>query len=1331
MNLPDGISFEETLLGSGSGTTVRGSENGTSVIVKTPEASASLFVDDFSDDEPKEDIASKQFELEKQREQQIAEKSAYFIKGHLKKEEDAVFWVRPFIERSLHEKVSFKEIPGCEELCKICRSITKALLELNKIDQSGHGNLKLGNVLIEGSDSSSVKLVDLNTTGDHERADKRAFGLIIYQLVNGEVVELDDKIVAVPDEQDWKVLGSTEKMWREFCSELLNPYGKYAESSWDEVEQALQSILAFHNKRKRLKAIITISGALFFFATLFVVWKLYFQEEKVVVDPDTIQGQWVELLDDYFTWGNYYLKSKSDFKVTDETEDFVDRFYDKKRAGLPMKIISRVTGQGARMQTVPEAVREEGKQIDILLLDNSKQQQIVLAHRLFTNLRKEIEDWEVLQDLQEANTNFVNLGFDFGSSKTQKLLDSISFEDGSLSLSRLYGLQSSVASLGELQDLYTSFEAQVAVLSSEEQSAFLPKYSAYLKRQFSQPSEDPISSLRSLVDTSAAIIDYWEETKQNLAMNLFLEDEQTLVATLGYSVSAQALDEWKSLVNNFRLIKIPLFDMGQSEFLQSQENILQLNEQINELQEPGVEAATFDQQFNQLFDQFKQAVRIPFIELNRVKIETAVGENLSELRSLVEKTEDRWAELNPDIGERLKQLSQTPDSLSSNLLEAWQSYIDSEVSVLTEESFSDTRDFILFQRNYFKKLKKFEYFQETQLAQLSSTWPETLPDYVRQDLSPALSEVRQSYYDRLVVDWIDQITPALLSSEQNTSLESLTDGFLESMEVYAQELLNYAQLLSETMDAIDGWSLPVEGISRRWDTLNTKGLRQDWSASAEFIPFVEEIKFYYDLDQKSGKDALLKLVEEVPSSSPFARSLVLEKIAQQDVLSPDELSTVANWVPEITDQVPDAKAAPIWQMLKSLWIQAFTEKTIDGFDRESIFTFHDVMGVVSEDLSGSQRFQFELCNTIAQMEERQEVYLESPILLKEVIENVEDLPEEAKQPELTELLSEMRGINLERSEQTFENAPFVKKGWKIERETEEQLILSWQEHRLSFYHIEDDEKGFFVAEEESSIALFNDWMTENKLWQEGADSLPREWEVFVSQPYNPIDDYRAGMKLWSITRRGLKRTGIMSSSKWFDVDPLVADEYDQVEADLFPVSALDETLPMQQTGARLAAFFAESMGMSLPTPSQWKLVADEHSAEDGYFWQVRLDSELSTELEAEVRTGSFYVDRKIGESGNGIDRTEVIARVGEKSDEPFKHLAGNVAEYLYDPEKETYYVAGGSALSSTLGTWKDEHLIPRRNEWTAFSDVGLRLALIAPEQSAYMQILNILRKGLS
>ena len=1327
MKLPTGVTFEQTLLGSGQGTSVRGLENGRAVVVKSPDTSEDLFSNDFfEDDEPHENASFKRFESEKKREQAVAEKSNYFLKGRLEEEDGSIFWIRPYVHRSLREKVAFKETPDSEELVNICQAIVKALAELNSIDQSGHGNLSLGNVLMPDKDVHDLKLVDLSVADKkHERADKRALGLIIYQLVNGEFVELDDKIAAVPDDQDWKALGTTEQMWRDFCSELLNPYGKYAESDWTQISQALSKIKAAHKKRKNLKKALIVSVFLALGSVVFLVWKIWFEEEEIVVDLDTIQGQWVELLDNYFSWGDNYLKSKADFEKASEAKEFMKRFYNEKKARLPMKIIARVTGQGARMQTAPDEVYQDAVRIDVLLLDNSKQQQIVLAHMFVMGLRSEIENWEVLQDLSKANESFIESGFEFGASETQRLIDSISFEDGSLSLSRLYALKTSAEGLGELQDLYTRFEAQVAALNQESESMFLPEYASYLNQQLAKPAEDPVSHLRSLVETSAELLAYWNEEKSRIARDLFFESERDFFSKPGFVIADKSLNAWKDLVKNFRLIEIPALNSGRDEFLSSRENIQQLNEQINELQEPGLAPATFDKQFEQILERFEKDVEIPLIEANRTIIEAAVSKNLSDLKSLVESAEERWAEVNPDIGERLGQLAQMPEDMSPALSSAWQAYLDREVNVRTEESFSGPREFILFQRGYFAKLKNFEYFQGTQLSQLSSDWSAGVPKEIRQDLSSALKKTRQAYYENLVDEWVEQLVPILLNTDTKLPIEAPTSGFLQRMEAYEVQLLEYAQLLGDTLNGFDSWELPEEGISSRWNALNEGELRQMWGQSTAFAPHINQVKIYFDLNQQSDANAVLAFVLE-PSNPAFVRSLALDKTDGLEVLSPEALGKVAEIISELSDQVPKAEVEGFEATLKSLWTKVFKDDALDKGSQKVVFSYHDEMSIRAADLSGRTRFIFEIYSALAELQGNEKSYLEKPRLLKKFISNFASLPDDAHEPELSEMLSLMREVDLTEAKETFENAPFMAKGWTMESETEEQLILTWQNHRLVFHLVEDEERNFFLAERESSIELFNDWMTVNKLWEESADNLPREWEIFISQAYSALDDFRRGMKLWSIARRGLKRDGITTSSKWFEVDTVVSDEYAQIESENFPASALNKNLPMQHMGAQLALFFAESMGMSLPTPDQWKLAVENYSADNAFFWQQRFESSLSKELVEELRSGSYYYERKIEESGYGADQPSLLARVDERAESNFEHLAGNIAEYLYDPEANVFYVAGGSVFSVASGTWKDMHMIPKRNESTAFSDVGVRLALIAPEQSAYIQFVNIL-----
>lgn len=1327
MKLPPSITFEQTFLGSGDATTIRGQENGQAVIVKSLDVSGNLLAGLQLEEESQSDAVFQQFDAEKQREQKAAEQSECYLKGRLERYDGALFWIRSYMRRSLHDKVAFKETPGAIELGKICRAIVRALAKLNEIDQSGHGNLSLSNVLIAEDDIRDLKLIDLRVANEaNERADKRALGLIIYQLVNGEFVELDEKISAVPDEQDWKVLGAAEPMWREFCSELLNPYGKYAKSDWRQIDQDLSGIDAFHAKRKKLKVSVVISLLIICSSGLFLIWKLRFQQEEVVVDLNTIQGQWLELLDEYFAWGDNYLRSKSSFEHIRNAPEFMQRFYDDKKARIPVKIIGRLSGKGALMQTAPAEVYAAAKIIDVVLLDNNKQQQIVIAHKFIVNIRDEIKNWEVLQELSEAHAAFVSSGFEFGADETRRLLDSISFEDGSLSLSRLYALQVSADGLGELQDLYDRFQVALTVLDEQTQSAFLPLYGADLKRRLAQPADDPVSHLRMLADIASALRTYWEEEQMRIEQSLFIEAENVFLQAPNFIISDQkSLSDWKALVEGFRLIDIPLLQSGRDQFIGSEENFRQLTEQINELQEPALEPATFDQQFTQLFQQFEAEVNLPQIESNRESIENAVRLNLRALQSLLEATEDRWAEVNPDIGERLKQLSQLPESLSGDLLAAWQEYLAREISVRTEESFSGPREFIVFQRAYYAKLRNFEYFQEKQLSRLPRDWVDRISDTIRPDLVPAMQATRQLYYDRLVSEWVADMVPIMLRISTEASLAEPSQAYLERMQAHEAQSVAYAQLLGETLDGIDSWELPDRGINHRWSALNEGTVQQDTELSMPFEPYRQQVKIYYDLEQQFSADQLLAVALD-DTQPDFARVLALRISAESTALAPSALGQVAALIPALRQQVPIHKIDDFEGTLRALWNRAFEDGSLNPSDREAVFSYRDIMGVRAVDLIGNIRIDFEIYAALDLLRNNESLYTEKPALLEELINTFASLPDHSRDARLNALIAQMREVDLTQVKATFEDAAFLTKGWAIENETEEQLILRWQGYQLNFYRVEDEQGDFFLAEQECSIGLFNDWMSKNKLWDQSADSLPREWELFLDQSYNAIDDDREGMKPWAIGRRGLKRNGLMVANTWFDVDPVVLDEYKAIEPELFPNSLLNEDLPIQHVGARLAFNFAESMGMALPTPGQWQLAVQGHSGSSAFFWQERLETSMSRELVSDIRIGSYYVERKIEESGYGATQAVVLAPVNQQSNQPFKHLAGNIAEYLYDPDANKYYVAGGSALATTAGTWQTEHVLSKRNERTAFSDVGIRLSLIAPEQSAYNQFLAIL-----
>ena len=1324
MNLPPSITFEQVLLGHGDGTTVRGQENGNPVVVKSPDVLGDFIGRVQIEDEPKQGSGSRQFEAEKRRESEIAARSDCYLKGRLLRHSGDLFWVRPFASSSLHDMVAFKEKPRSSALNEICRSIIQALSALHTIDQAGHGNLSLGNVLIPGNTFRDLKLVDLRAANPgNTLADQRALGLIIYQLVNGEFVGLDDMISSVPEGQDWSLLGAAAPKWKAFCSELLNPYGKYAQSSWESIEADLRVI--DRGVGKGVKVLLVFSLLLLSGAGAFYAWQYQRNSEERAVNLSNIQGQWLELLDEYFSWGGNYLKSKGDFEHRHDAPEFMKRFYDETKASLPLEIIGRVSGQGARLQTAPLEAYEVAKGINVVPLKDQLKQ-ISEAHQFLIGLHAEIENWEVRRELSEAHASFLASGFEFGAQKTRDLLDSISLEDGSLSLSRLYALQIGAARLDQLQGEYTRFGALLVELRGQSQSRFLLVYADASEEQLAQSAGDTVAQLRRFIDTASELLTFWEAQQALIEQRLFAESERMFLAESDFSVSDDSLLEWKALVERYQLIDIPLLEEAHAQFNANEETIDHLTRQINELQGADVEAVAYNQEFAQIFQRLREETELPTVAGNREAIESAARMHLSSLQALMDQAEKRLVEVNPNIAEQLQQLASQPGTLSGALLAAWEVYLDDEVRVRTEGAFAGPREYLDFRKAHEAKLKRFEEFQRIYLSQISSNWGGRISPDIRKELVPALEETRRAYYDSLISEWVAGAVPKLLNVSDGASLDApaQTQAYIERMQAYEVRLLAYTQLLDDTLGDLESWDLPAEGMATRWEVLNDEEANAGFARSAAFAPFHEQVRRSHELEQRTSVNELLTIAMD-GSQSGFIRMRVLRRVSELATLTPEALEQIAALAPGLRSQVPAARAAAFESTLLALWTRSFEDPGLAKDARERVLSYCDVMGVRGADLGGRTRVQFEIYTALQDLRGNELLYTEQPEMLARIANTLYLLPGDSNDEQAKSIVDELREVDLNQTKAAFEDAAFLRMGWEIESETEEQLILRWRTYQIVFHRVEDTKNDFFLAEQECSIGLFNDWMSANHRWERLAASLPSEWEIFISKRYSEIDDYRIGMRLWSIARNGLKRGGIELSPSWFPVGPSVIDEYLRIEPDVCPRASLSETLPIQHIGARLALAFAESMGMVLPSPGQWKLAVQGYSGNGAYFWQAGMQGRLTDELVSQLQQGSFYSDAEIAESGYGADKSEILSPVNENANRQFKHLAGNVAEYLYNPDDDTYHVAGGSALAVVAETWKAEHLLSKRVEDTAFSDVGIRLALIAPKQSAYNQFLAI------
>lgn len=1352
MNLPAGINLEEILHGNGDCETARASEQGRQVVVKTPDATDRFFSELEFDEVPSKKDAKQNFEAEKRREQKAAEASSYFIGGRMETHEGSLFWIRPYLSRSLKEKVLLKEKPDGAELGSICRSIAKALADLSRIDQSGHGNLGLSNVLIASVRSSDLKLVDLKEADSASGvADKRALGLIIYQLVNAEFVENADSLASVPRDQDWRSLGPAASKWQEFCSELLDPHGSYVDAGWEEIAGELKA-LSVGPRKLPLAAISILCLVGLVGGILFLKFRP--DEETVKVDLDIIEEQWLELLDEYFEWGQVYLRSERDFGPVEGRRAFVEKFYDRKMAGKPFDIIAKSTGLGSKLSNPTADVVEAARSVDVLALSEDQQEDILRSLNMLKAIRKAIEEWPVLAELEKSHEAFAAAGFEFGVAETERLLGVVSFTDNSLTLDRLYGLQSSVAELDDLRDLYDRYENVLARLEQQSESQFLRLYADHLRGRLREaPEINPAGYLRGLLANANAIWTLWSEQSPSLAVSLFEENERTFLSGPDFAISDASLEEWQRLLSDYQRVQPQALDNAQADFREQGAIIRRLTEEINRWQEPGSTPAVFDRKYAELHHEFERRVsELPLVAKNEHRIETLAQGYLARLNELSKEVEVRRMEVKPDIAKELRGMARMPPDLTGALQTAWKAYLDREIRDLDEQSFSsDSRgvgEFIRFKSQHEARLSRFRSFQSGQTKRLSSALSEAWLDELPAELRPAVDTLRKSERARVRASWTSDAVPHLLEGKADQAMERLAERSLSRIRDFESDLIEYTQLLVQARMALRNWSEPPGGFPLLWEKLHQSPRRTEWSESQEFAGIFGELQVLVRISGESAGGELSSLLLD-SSSSGFARYLALNKIAATQPLSFEEIERFRDPIKLLSDQVPESYGRDFQKLRLNIWMKAFRNEAADWQGREGVMALAEAYGVKSSDLTGDSRVYYELFSALTLLRANQSRYLEAPHLLKELSNTLRSLAEFDNDPELQGLVAEMDAVELKAVENPLENAEFIEKGWSIVQKTDQRLVLKWEAHQVGFLLVDGEDGDFFLSQNECSIALFNDWMTKNRLWDDLIRDFPTDLGFVDDRPlsgqrYDPGYDSRLGMRIWTVSRSGLSRRGIAMRRTWYDWNLFpqreTADEVSDIEArfqqtlGLCPPGDLKETLPMQHLGSRFAQAFADSMGMRLPTPRQWNIVTRNANGERGLFWQSRLESALSTDgnsglsnAEASaLRVGSFYVDSNVPVSGNGAGRSALLAAVDAGEPSNFRHLAGNVAEYLHDPERGDYFVAGGSGLSSVANTWDEVHALPVSLQRIAYSDVGLRLALPGPEESAYDRFLRII-----
>jgi len=338
--------------------------------------------------------------------------------------------------------------------------------------------------------------------------------------------------------------------------------------------------------------------------------------------------------------------------------------------------------------------------------------------------------------------------------------------------------------------------------------------------------------------------------------------------------------------------------------------------------------------------------------------------------------------------------------------------------------------------------------------------------------------------------------------------------------------------------------------------------------------------------------------------------------------------------------------------------------------------------------------------------------------------------------------------------------------WKASRPSPDTVRYAWDEQKetLTFRRVAPKgQKPCFLCTTEVSVGLFRKVVLNPRAnrWNEVAKLLG-------------TDDDKYGPRTWTGT------TGPIALSNSWLASPLPPPLINKVYLPATDPGAVTAEHPMQQVSLAAAIYFARLMNCRLPTSGEWLAAyAADKTAGGGKPYNLRDKTWADQKAHAiQLEDAGDLMDRQQYFPDAGVFWPKTIAadqrklereaeshpgaptdgflwfdKVGTDTGRPFRHLVGNVAEFVYDapgavqaiktmtPEAiqgllktpaggASARVIGASAISPPQVPRDKPQAIGSPAEKEGFSDVGLRLAFSAGPERLQSRVLRLL-KGLA
>ncbi len=1203
----------------------------------------------------------------------------------------------------------------------VLESVLNALEDLEKHNSRCHGNLKPSKILMEGSGAISNRKLRLNElspvelidTSLYKNPDLRGLGELIFMLAS-RTSSVNQSMRNVPAHAEWPRLGNQEQQWKDLCSELLNPTGRFQTEGLGALRDELNKFAKV--KQKSSKPIFIAAAAAI--SALAVGSFLFIKSRPEPIDL-AITDQYVDYVSAYEDWLKDFASSFQRRRSMIEGDPYLSETI----AGLIKKRGEAIIPAEAFQMLLPSDPTVFPEALNV---DRRFQRRVTDAYRFLLEFEKALEAWPVRQDVLEQVGKLRGLGLEGPASELENMAGNFQYDD------RLFDQLMDITESRSLANDVMSSWSEINALHESLRSLNDPYLKQIPQWQLAQLQESDISlsnfmnrisDQMGILRPIQEIIEIPDWTNQ-YAYDLFLESLNQGEAQL---TGIADIENWVKLMGEFRRIPDP----------RETENPLisgamdQIQSKISQLSNYGLnnDANAFSEELNVLNGALDGIASIPAIQKELTRLNEALRNQKNNLEELNKRVSELISKNIIDPAEWLQKWKSEQLPISSIVAESW---TRNRNSIIEKESVTSLKG---RQAEMYELDLKLSHFRDLLIGV-----DQALP-------APQLSgDVRSAEMDFRLEPYIQG-----LHQESLRSILSEMPAILKAADLELQAFLN---------------SQAVTAISERYNSQ----LASASEFSANFFQYGREMvaptppsqAFYEFIDKEIiSSDGWISRIGANPDDVPVLDTLV-KIAATRSLESSDQLFSIIGdrriamgnkwtaWnrllalgiVPTTSDQwaewtslfenfrgqLPDelhpvlngadlwargASSASDFEVLRSaLTVRSVFEGDISGLSENARF-IHFLLEQ-REFLSGDRSmFTAGGASVLAWKESMLETLNES--FAGSELEFIQSFKERVQSINPDEVTEE---VDLSRV------ALGSLDGWELLPISDEGVVTyRWEQFDLSFRSVDDGSGNLtYVCTIEVPVGMVVQWYM--------------DYPEFLDQVREEITANQAGVE----SRQG-PQTWLTDFDgqpdlvfNWLSLSPRwELKHYATPPRNSKPV---DEH-PMQYVSPQLSQAIAQSLNCRLLRPTEYETILK--SVPNNFpGWNRRdqtwlnhrthISTTNSTMLSSDPpwpENGIFIPDgltvERAGSAEAAVtydDENLWFSEVYESKEEvPFLHLVGNVAEYAYDAESDQYFVMGASALSPAEVIPATPYPVALDSAKSGFADVGFRLAFDLPQNT--------------